>query len=134
MTFVMRRLFLFYKQEFSSPCIPEPVPETNKVGQVVNSGTGRSHASEFFIPRILEGKFTDAYPLKDAYKDLVSAAEIASNRGIPMPVLSAATNTYQMALLKGYGDRDKGGMIGVYEDLLNVSFRTPSSLENKVRR
>jgi 3-hydroxyisobutyrate dehydrogenase-like beta-hydroxyacid dehydrogenase len=97
--------------------------DSEKVGQVINSGTGRSQASEFFIPRILEGNFQEAYPMKNAYKDLVSAAEIAAHQGIPMPVLSAATHTYQMALLKGYGDRDKGGMIGVYEDLLGVSFR-----------
>lgn len=94
-----------------------------KVGQVVNTGTGRSYASEFFISRILEGNFEEAYPLKNAYKDLVSAAEIAAQRCIPMPVLGAAMNTYQMALLKGYGERDKGGMIGVFEDLLDVSFR-----------
>jgi 3-hydroxyisobutyrate dehydrogenase-like beta-hydroxyacid dehydrogenase len=97
--------------------------DPEKVGQVVNNGTGRSHASEFFIPKILEGNFKEAYPLKEAYKDLVSAAEIGAHQGIPMPVLAAATNTYQMALLKGYGDRDKGGMIGVYEDLLGVYFR-----------
>lgn len=100
--------------------------DPEKVGQVVNTGTGRSYASEFFIPRILEGNFEDAYPLKNAYKDLVSAAEIAANQCLPMPVLGAAMNTYQIALLKGYGDRDKGGMIGVFEDLLKVSFRNPT--------
>lgn len=97
--------------------------DPEKVGQVVNSGTGRSYASEFFIPRILKGNFKDGYPMKNAYKDLVSAAEISTNDCIPMPLLSAATHTYQMALLRGYGDRDKGGMIGVFEDLLGVHFR-----------
>ena len=33
------------------------------VGEVVNSGTGRSYASEFFIPRILKGHFGDGYPM-----------------------------------------------------------------------
>ncbi len=94
-----------------------------KVGEVVNSGTGRSYASEFFIPRILEDNFSDGYLMKNAYKDLVSAAEIGANLCIPMPVLSAATTTYQMALLTGHGDRDKGGMIAVYEDLLGVKYR-----------
>jgi 3-hydroxyisobutyrate dehydrogenase-like beta-hydroxyacid dehydrogenase len=94
-----------------------------KVGEVVNSGTGRSYASEFFIPRILQDSFVDGYPLKNAYKDLVSAAEISANLCIPMPVLSAATNTYQTALLKGQGDRDKGAMIAVFEELLGVKYR-----------
>lgn len=94
------------------------------VGEVVNSGTGRSYASEFFIPRILKGHFGDGYPMGHAYKDLVSAAELGGALCLPMPVLAAATATYQMALLKGHGDKDKGGMVQVFEDLLGVEFRS----------
>jgi 3-hydroxyisobutyrate dehydrogenase-like beta-hydroxyacid dehydrogenase len=93
------------------------------VGTVVNSGTGKSYASDFFIPRILKNDFSAGYPMSEAYKDLVSAAEISANLCIPMPVLAAATSTYQMALLKGHGERDKGGMIAVFEDLLGTQFR-----------
>ncbi|MCB8815149.1 NAD(P)-dependent oxidoreductase [Desulfosporosinus shakirovi] len=98
--------------------------DPENVGEVVNSGTGKSYASEFFIPRILKDSFVDGYPLKNAYKDLISAAEIGANLCIPMPVLSAATTTYQMALLKGHGEKDKGSMIAVFEDLLEVSYRS----------
>jgi len=97
------------------------------VGEVVNSGTGRSYASEFFIPRILKGHFGDGYPMKHAYKDLISGAELGANLSIPMPVLAAATSTYQMALLKGHGDKDKGGMVMVFEELLGVGYRSPES-------
>lgn len=97
--------------------------DSEKVGAVVNSGTGRSYASEFFIPRILENSFSAGYPMKHAYKDLVSAAELSAAHCIPMPVLAAATATYQQALLRGLGDHDKGGMIRVFEDLLGVTFR-----------
>jgi 3-hydroxyisobutyrate dehydrogenase-like beta-hydroxyacid dehydrogenase len=101
--------------------------DPEKVGDIVNSGTGRSYASEFFIPRALDGSFSSGYPLKNAYKDLVSAAELGANLCIPMPVLSAATHTYQMALLGGYGDSDKGAMIHVFEELLGVVFRRAST-------
>lgn len=94
-----------------------------KVGEIVNSGTGRSYASEFFVPRILERDFTQGYPLQHAYKDLVSAAELGSSLCLPMPVLAAATATYQAALLQGYGADDKGAMIKVFEALLGVEFR-----------
>lgn len=94
-----------------------------KVGEVINTGTGRSHASEFFIPRILAGGFAEGYPLANAYKDLVCAAQIGARDCIPMPVLAAATATYQMALLRGHGDGDKGSMIRVFEDLLGVRYR-----------
>jgi 3-hydroxyisobutyrate dehydrogenase-like beta-hydroxyacid dehydrogenase len=94
------------------------------VGEVVNSGTGRSYASEFFAPRILKGHFGDGYPMAHAYKDLVSGAELGANQGIPMPVLAAATATYQAALLRGHGEKDKGGMVCVFEELLGVQFRS----------
>jgi len=101
------------------------------VGEVVNSGTGRSYASEFFIPRILKGHFGDGYPMKHAYKDLISGAELGANLSIPMPVLAAATATYQMALLKGHGDKDKGGMVTVFEELLGVGYRSQESASAK---
>ena len=94
------------------------------VGEVVNSGTGRSYASEFFIPRILRGHFSDGYPMSHAYKDLVSGAGLSADLCIPMPVLAAATATYQAALLRGHGEQDKGAMIQVFEDLLDVQYRS----------
>jgi 3-hydroxyisobutyrate dehydrogenase-like beta-hydroxyacid dehydrogenase len=97
------------------------------VGEVVNSGTGRSYASEFFIQRILRGHFADGYPLRHAYKDLVSAAELSANLCIPMPVLAAATATYQTALLRGHGAEDKGAMVRVFEELLGVEVRSGRS-------
>ena len=95
------------------------------VGEVVNSGTGRSYASEFFIPRMLRGHFSDGYPMQHAYKDLVSGAELSANACVPMPVLAAATATYQAALLQGHGEKDKGAMIQVFERLLGVEYRSP---------
>src|SRR6185503_11152666 len=94
--------------------------DPTKIGKIVNSGTGKSYASEFFIPRILKNHFSDGYPLKHAYKDLVSGATLGASMSVPMPVLAAATATYQMALLKGHGKLDKGAMIKVYEELLGV--------------
>jgi len=94
------------------------------VGEVVNSGTGRSYASEFFVPRILQRHFSDGYPMAHAYKDLVSGAELGANHCVPMPVLAAATATYQTALLKGHGQQDKGAMVQVFEDILGVQVRT----------
>ena len=95
--------------------------DCEKISAVINTGTGRSFASEYFVPRILERNFSDAYPMKLAYKDMVGAAEIAANNSIPTPVLAAANSTYQMAMLNGHGDCSKGGMIQVFEKLLNVT-------------
>lgn len=116
--------------DINAAALAEVLPMAVKLGldpqniaEVVNSGTGRSYASEFFVPRVLAGDFSAGYPMKAAYKDLVSAAEIAANQGIPLPVLAAATSTYQQALLQGHGHEDKGAMIRVFERLLGVEFR-----------
>ena len=97
--------------------------DPEKVTQVVTTGTGRSFAAEFFAPLALEGVFDQGYPLKHAYKDMISAADISANRQIPLPMTSAATTTYQLALNEGLGDLGKGAMIKVFERLLDVDFR-----------
>ena len=97
--------------------------DATQVGHVVNSGTGRSYASEFFVPNILKGVFDKGYPMEAAYKDLISGAELSARRGIPMPLVAAATATYQRALLDGLGTEDKGAMIKVFERALGVAFR-----------
>lgn len=105
--------------------------DSEKIGEVVNSGTGRSFASEFFIPRDLDGCFTDGYPLRKAYKDMISAAELSANEGVPLPILHAAMTTYQMTVLRGYGDDNKGAMIKLYEELLGVEFRKKNETKDQ---
>lgn len=97
--------------------------DPQKVLSVVNTGTGRSFASEFFGPRALEGNFSEGYALNSAYKDMVSAAALCARERIPMPLVQAATLTYQMALAEGHGNEDKGAMMKVYERILGVQFR-----------
>jgi 3-hydroxyisobutyrate dehydrogenase-like beta-hydroxyacid dehydrogenase len=97
--------------------------DPEQVADVINSGTGRSYASEFFLPNILQGVFDQGYPMEHAYKDLISGAELGARHSIPLPVLGAATATYQRALLEGLGGQDKGAMVKVFENLLGVTFR-----------
>ena len=99
--------------------------DPEQIGKVVNTGTARSGASEFFIPQMLEGKFDYGFTMNQAYKDLVSCNEIAAHEGIPLPVLDATANVYKMVLLSGYGDLYKGAMVCFFENLLGVKFRKP---------
>ncbi len=97
--------------------------DPEKVARVAATGTGRSYGVEFFTPQILENRFDQGYPLKDAYKDMMSASEICAQQKIPLPMVQTATTTFQMALREGYGDLDKGALIKVFERLLDVQFR-----------
>jgi 3-hydroxyisobutyrate dehydrogenase-like beta-hydroxyacid dehydrogenase len=101
--------------------------DPEKITRVVTTGTGRSFAAEFFAPLILENRFDQGYALNDAYKDMISAAEICARRKIPLPLVHAATTTYQMALAQGLGEEDKGAMIKVFERILEVEFRKKAS-------
>jgi 3-hydroxyisobutyrate dehydrogenase-like beta-hydroxyacid dehydrogenase len=114
----------------SAAAMAEVLPMAVKLGldpeavcQAVTRGTGRTFALEFFAPHILENNFKPGYPLNKAYKDMVSAAEISSRKEIPLPVLAAAMQTYQMALAQGLGDENKGAMIKVWEKVLGVEVR-----------
>ncbi len=97
--------------------------DPEKVTQVVTTGTGRSFAADFFLPLTLQDKFDEGYPVKAAYKDMISAAEISAHKGIPLPVVNATAVTFQMAMAEGYGDLSKGGLIRVFEKLLGTEFR-----------
>ena len=97
--------------------------DPQRIGEVVTTGTARSFAAEFFVPRILAGRFDEGYRLAGAYKDLVSGLGAAIAHGLPTPVLAAAAATYQTAILEGHGDKDKGAMILPFEALLGVAFR-----------
>jgi 3-hydroxyisobutyrate dehydrogenase-like beta-hydroxyacid dehydrogenase len=97
--------------------------DPEKISTVINSGSGRSFASEVFVPNILENRFDQGYGLKKAYKDMVSATRISADHQIPLPVVQAAMTSYQMALASGLGDLDKGAIIQIFEQLLEVKFR-----------
>lgn len=55
---------------------------------------------------------------------LRGAAGLSAELCIPMPVLAAATATYQAALLHGHGGQDKGAMVQVFEALPGVQVRS----------
>lgn len=99
--------------------------DSQKVTEVVTTGTGRSFAAEFFLPLALENVFDQGYPLKHAYKDMISAAEISVQQKIPLPMTQATTTIFQMALAQGLGDQSKGALIKIFERLLDVKFRKP---------
>ena len=97
--------------------------EPEQIGKVINTGTAQSGASKFFIPQILEGNFDYGFAIDDAYKDIVSCVEITSLKGLPVPILDAMNSIYKTSMLKGYGDKYKGALVCVYEDLMGVKCR-----------
>jgi 3-hydroxyisobutyrate dehydrogenase-like beta-hydroxyacid dehydrogenase len=99
-------------------------PET--VAAVVTSGSSRSFASDYFVPRMLEGRFEGDFSMGQAWKDIVNVQEVAVRHGAMTPVTAAMTAVYQTAIARGHGGEPKSAMIKVYEQVLGVVFRKPS--------
>lgn len=97
--------------------------DPEKIGEVINSGTGRSYASEFFIPRILKGSFSDGYPVEKAFKDLAHAEETEEAEAVSLPMTAAAAAVFRRAMEEGFGPLNKGGLIRVKEEEMGVLYR-----------
>lgn len=97
--------------------------DPDKVRQVVSAGSGQSFGFDYFAERVLAGRFGEGYPMAKAFKDMVALMERANEQHAPMPVASAAMQTYRQALAEGYGDEAKGAMIKVWERVLGVAVR-----------
>ena len=97
--------------------------EPELVAQIVTTGSSRSFASEYFIPRMMEGDFSKDFPMQDAYKDIVNVREMAADLDAPIPVVEAMVGSYDAAIEAGYGAQPKSAMLHVYEKALGVKFR-----------
>jgi 3-hydroxyisobutyrate dehydrogenase-like beta-hydroxyacid dehydrogenase len=93
------------------------------VAQVVTTASGRSFASEYFVPRMMERKFDFDFTLKGAYKDVVNVQKMGIETKASLPVINAMISSYQAAIAAGYGDEPKSAMLKVYEKALGVEFK-----------
>ena len=114
--------------DISCAAMAEILPMATKMGldpekicSVVRTGTGQSYGFDVFSPLVVDRNFKPGYPMKSAYKDMANAIELANKHQIPLPVTSAAMNTYQMALCQGLGGENKGAMVKVWETALGVT-------------
>lgn len=93
---------------------------TEQLAELVLNGSSSSFASNHFVPRILERKFDDDFPMQSAYKDIQNVREIATRLQAHTPVVDAMTSTYEAALEAGLGAEPKSAMVKVYEKALGV--------------
>lgn len=97
--------------------------DPEQVAEIVMSGSSRSFASEYFVPRMLEGRFDTDFTLNAAYKDIVNVERMAADTGAQLPVVRAMIGSYKAAIAAGYGDEPKSAMLKVYEEALGVAYR-----------
>ena len=126
LTKLMNQLFYNISVAATAELLPMAVKlglDPEELYKVVTTGTGQTFGFQFFTPLILDNNFGQGYSLGEAYKDMVSAAEISSQEKITLPVFFAALQTYQMALNQGLEHENKGAMIKVWEKELGIKVR-----------
>ena len=90
--------------------------QPGQLEQVLTTGSSRSFASEYFVPRILARRFEGDFPMQAAYKDIVNIQEAAARHGVALPVVEAMVETYRAAIDMGFGKEPKSAMVKVYEN------------------
>ena len=98
--------------------------DPNVVAQVLTTASGRSFASEYFIPKMAERTFDFDFTMKDAYKDIVNVQKMGIETQASLPVVNAMIASYQAAMAAGYANEPKSAMLKVYEKALGVEFKT----------
>jgi len=90
--------------------------------EIVCNSTGNSKAFEIFVPLIRQGIFSPGgevgagLSMEKAFKDMLAFKEVTQNEPESVPVTNACFQTYQAALDKGFGDKNKGAMARVWHD------------------
>ncbi len=98
--------------------------DAEQVAAVVTSGTSRSFASDYFVPRILAGRFDTDFSMGEAHKDIVNIEQVASRLGAELPLVGAMTASYEKAIEAGYGDQPKSAIVKIYEEALGIEVRS----------
>jgi len=101
--------------------------DTDAVAKVVTSASGRSFASEYFVPRMLERRFDSDFAMGDAFKDIVNVQKMAIETQAMLPVVNAMVASYQAAMAAGFADQPKSAILKVYENALGVKFENEQS-------
>jgi 3-hydroxyisobutyrate dehydrogenase-like beta-hydroxyacid dehydrogenase len=101
--------------------------DAEKICEVIRTGTGQSYGFDAFSGLVLDGIFDRGYAMNNAYKDMAAILELSTADRVPLPVTSAAMQTYQMALARGLGNENKGAMIKVWETMLGLKVRRPKN-------
>lgn len=87
--------------------------------EVVNASNGRSYSTEVKFPRyVLNRAFDDGFALGLMTKDLKIALETAAELGLPMPIGSNVTQTWQAAAAGGYAPENHTAIYAFLEHLM----------------
>ncbi|MGY9034875.1 MAG: NAD(P)-dependent oxidoreductase [Rhodobacterales bacterium] len=95
--------------------------DPNAVQQLLVSGSCKSFASEYFVPKMVNRVFTGDYKMVAALKDIENVKNTTEKLNIDTPMFSSMIKTYMEAIEMGFGKESKSAMLKVYEEKLEHS-------------
>ncbi len=87
---------------------------------VVSVSGGHSRAFERLLPRIMQRDFDVRFQQKFVHKDLRYINYLLRENGVPAPLAAAALSIHDMALARGYGERDMSTLALFWEEMTGV--------------
>ena len=97
--------------------------DPNAVQQLLVSGSCKSFASEYFVPKMVNRVFTGDYKMVAALKDIENVKNTTEKLNIDTPMFSSMIKTYMEAIEMGFGKESKSAMLKVYEEKLGHSLK-----------
>ncbi len=97
--------------------------DLKSVWDVVRASGGNSRAFETVAPRILSGEYPLTFELNKAYKDLRYVSDLARDAGMPLGIVSAVMQEFELARALGFGKHDYSSVGRVWERILGVEPR-----------
>tara|TARA_B110000305_G_C19382056_1_gene610127 strand:- start:840 stop:1556 length:717 start_codon:yes stop_codon:yes gene_type:complete len=101
--------------------------DADLVAELMTTGSSKSFASEYFVPRMMDRAFHTDFAMEDAYKDIINVQRMRDETGASIPVVDAMVKSYQSTMDAGFGREPKSAMIKVYEEKLGVKFTRPDA-------
>lgn len=91
--------------------------------QVVSGGGARSGMVDTKSSKMINHDFHPHFATALMHKDLTLASDIATDMGIPVPVLSLVRQMLQTSMSKGYAAEDMCSIVKLYEEWANVEVK-----------
>lgn len=97
----------------------------DRIDEVIRSSSGDSFSYRALVRKVSRRDFSANFSLDLAYKDMGLADELATENGVPAPMLSQAVTLMRMARAMGAGAEDCAAVIRAYERPMGIEALWP---------
>lgn len=98
--------------------------DPEKVVEAIKGGAAQCWTLDNKPQRLFAGNRTPGFKAAMQYKDLNIVMDMAKEYGVPLPSSAVNTQLFNTMLANGWGDQDNSAIIGVIEQLAQITLTT----------